>query len=709
MTQTLTAKEQSLDKIFGNDYIFHIPGYQRPYAWGPEQATELVDDVLQALQDAADVADIQDASPYFLGSIVLIKRESSPECEVVDGQQRLTTLTLLLAAIRMVVNRADVQTGITQLLFEPGNVVAARAPRYRLSLRERDRDFFRQYVQHEAGLPHLLALTERLPDARARLQANAKVFVEKLHALPEQDLIRLVQFILLRCYLVVVATPDLDSAYRIFGVLNSRGLDLNATDILKADILGRIPAEHRDRYTQQWEDHEDALGREAFAELFGHIRMIYRKSKPKGTLLKEFKQHVTAVAQSQSFMDLLLTPMAEAYAVLSGASYASIRLAEAVNASLTWLNRIEFKDWVPPALAFYVRHSNDPEGMLAFFVALERLAFSMLVRKVGVNDRIERFSKITYHIESGLPWQDAASPLQLSALEQFETYAALDGPLYDNLSPRNLAVLLLRLDSLLCDASASYQHDVVSVEHVMPKSPEPNSQWLAWVPDPAEHQRWLHRLGNLTLLSRNKNSAASNYSFEKKKAAYFTKGGVCAFALTTLVLQHDTWTTEVMQARQKTLLNALEQHWQLHGRMGKDELARQAFLAKQLPEGLATFELESKKHGLSARAVELGDAFKVLKGSQARLEWSSTETGYTALRQRLIDEGALVRGADAVPTLVFVRDVAFSSPSAASATVLGRTDNGRTTWRLAGTSQTYADWAQTLPADRIITGQRETG
>ncbi|GAB4217891.1 MAG: hypothetical protein Fur007_21530 [Rhodoferax sp.] len=110
---------------------------------------------------------------------------------------------------------------------------------------------------------------------------------------------------------------------------------------------------------------------------------------------------------------------------------------------------------------------------------------------------------------------------------------------------------------------------------------------------------------------------------------------------------------------------------------------------------------------MSARAVELGDAFKVLKGSQARLEWSSTETGYTALRQRLIDEGALVRSAHDAPTLVFARDVSFSSPSAASATVLGRTDNGRTTWRLAGTAQTYADWAQTLPAGHSITGQTE--
>ena len=105
--------------------------------------------------------------------------------------------------------------------------------------------------------------------------------------------------------------------------------------------------------------------------------------------------------------------------------------------------------------------------------------------------------------------------------------------MYSTHSPRALAVLLLRMDALMSDGSASYQHEVVSVEHVMPQQPAPNSQWSTWVPDSAVHQKWVHKLGNLTLLSRKKNSSASNYEFERKKTVYFTKGGICAFALTT--------------------------------------------------------------------------------------------------------------------------------------------------------------------------------
>src|SRR5277367_2637616 len=93
--------------------------------------------------------------------------------------------------------------------------------------------------------------------------------------------VRLAQFVVTRCFLVAVETPDIDSACRIFSVLNSRGLDLSATDILKAEIIGGTPDQTRENYTKKWEDTEEDLGREPFGDLFSHIRMVYRKAKPR--------------------------------------------------------------------------------------------------------------------------------------------------------------------------------------------------------------------------------------------------------------------------------------------------------------------------------------------------------------------------------------------------------------------------------------------
>ncbi|MFZ2987533.1 DUF4357 domain-containing protein [Ideonella sp.] len=704
MTHTLTAKEQSLAKIFSDDYVFTIPGYQRPYAWGRDQAQELLDDLLGAL--AVAPGQLSEAAPYFLGSIVLIKAEATPEATVVDGQQRLTTLTLLLSAIRAAVGDDELQKDITSCIYEKGSLVKGTQARYRLLLRERDRDFFRQYVQHENGLQALALVNTPLPDAQIRLRTNAQVFMEGLAALSQTELVRLVQFVITRCYLVTVATPDLDSAYRIFGVLNSRGLDLSATDILKAEIIGGIAPALRDSYTKKWEDEEENLGRAEFGDLFSHIRMVYRKAKPQGTLLREFKEHVVPAQQPQSFVDKVLLPMSRAFSELRDADYASTRHAEQVNEYLRWLNRLEFKDWVPPGLTFFVRHQQQPEAVLAFFRDLERLGYSMLARKTGVNDRIERFSALTNAIEAGADLTTATSPLQLSRQEQYQTYSALNGPLYDTHSARALALLLLRLDHLLSDGSAIYQHDVVSVEHVMPQQPAPNSQWASWVPDQAMHQAWVHRLGNLALLSRKKNSSASNRDFSWKKSAYFTKGGTSTFTLTTQVLQHEDWTADVMQQRQEALLTKLETHWRLQDRMSNAALA-EAMLADFEGAGDAIlFELESSRHGLTAAARENGNAFTVLAGSQAKLGWSGQPHSYFQLREDLQRSGALKMSEDGTH-LIFASDTDFKSPSAASATVLGRTDNGRNTWRLKGTTITYAAWQDNLPGHQPATGRSE--
>ncbi|MDF5738432.1 MULTISPECIES: DUF262 domain-containing protein [unclassified Nostoc] len=98
MPVAIHATEKALFKVFSNDFAFSIPAYQRPYAWTKEQASELLSDLLSFLGNDSEV--IADTNSYFLGSIVLIKSEDAPKADVVDGQQRLTTLTILLAVLR---------------------------------------------------------------------------------------------------------------------------------------------------------------------------------------------------------------------------------------------------------------------------------------------------------------------------------------------------------------------------------------------------------------------------------------------------------------------------------------------------------------------------------------------------------------------------------------------------------------------------------
>ena len=94
------GEQQTISEVFSERYAFEIPPYQRPYAWTTEQAGELLDDLIESLGQSAEP--ISETRPYFLGSIVLVEGER-PESQIVDGQQRLVTLTILLAVLRALV------------------------------------------------------------------------------------------------------------------------------------------------------------------------------------------------------------------------------------------------------------------------------------------------------------------------------------------------------------------------------------------------------------------------------------------------------------------------------------------------------------------------------------------------------------------------------------------------------------------------------
>jgi len=211
--KSLTAHECPINKIFCDDYLFEIPSYQRPYSWTTEQASELVMDLQDYIKGKK--GDIETLNPYFLGSIVLVKADKS-ESEVIDGQQRLTTLTILFSVLRYLVEDQDVKNEITKYLGQKGSKLLRTKDTFRILLRPRDRDFFQKNIQHESGLRDLFQSREELKDSPSNIKQNAQCIYNYLKDEPQEELFRLTQFILIGCYLVVVATPDIDSAYRIF-------------------------------------------------------------------------------------------------------------------------------------------------------------------------------------------------------------------------------------------------------------------------------------------------------------------------------------------------------------------------------------------------------------------------------------------------------------------------------------------------------------
>ena len=270
------AIDKNLEHVFCADYLFEVPGYQRPYSWKTEHAQALFDDILEFVRSDGNSKKITELPAYFLGSILLIKKNSDPKADIVDGQQRLTTLTILLSAIRFLYNEKAVKEAITEVIYQKGNKVTGAENIYRLKLRELDQKFFQEYIQTEDGFERLLALNEQLKDSQENIRANARLFAEKLGKLTGEEMSRLAGFIITRCYLVVITTPDMDSAYRFFSILNGgRGLGLSINDALKSEVLGKIAETKRAEYTKKWEDIEDELSRDTLSDLISRVKMIF--------------------------------------------------------------------------------------------------------------------------------------------------------------------------------------------------------------------------------------------------------------------------------------------------------------------------------------------------------------------------------------------------------------------------------------------------
>ena len=555
----IKANEQNLNNVFSNNYFFEIPMYQRPYSWEEEQVSALLDDLLKAKER-------DDKSPYFLGSIVLVKNEGNPQSDVIDGQQRLTTIAMLFCVLRELAE-GNIKNSLDSRVRETGDILEGTKDRFRVNLRERDRKFFQEKVQESGALAQFLEMNKaNFSDSQERIYENARHLYREMSELDEKERTDFAIYVGQQCYLVVVATSDVSSAYRIFSVMNDRGLDLSPTDILKADLIGKIADNEQQAYGDKWEKIEEDLGRDDFRDLFSHIRMIYLQTRQQRTLQEEIQDSPKLLKgitgeNAKKFIDEVIQPYADVFDVVSRASYESSSGAEKVNAYLEHLGRLDNFDWIPPAMSFFRRNLRDRDALIRFTKDLERLAYGLFIRRANINERANRYAEVLQAIEKNENlWQDDG-PLQLKSGEKIEILSALNGPIY--LQTRVRLPLLLRLDSLLADAGASYNRPVISVEHVLPQNPRQKSQWLEWFPEAVERANWTHRIANVVLLSWRKNASASNREFDHKKQTYFQRKGTTPFALTTQVVNEPKWTPDVLERRQRDLIGALAKEWRL--------------------------------------------------------------------------------------------------------------------------------------------------
>jgi hypothetical protein len=554
----IQGKEYVINKVFSNDFEFSIPVFQRPYAWQAEHALDLYEDLFEAANASLD-READKAPLYFLGSIVTIKEDTSQFAKVVDGQQRLTTLSLLISILRHAISDKEKGSYLTQFLSADPNPLRNMRGRPRLAVREDTQDFYREVFIDVGGVDRFLRKETNAPRSTSghNLAKNATALLERVEKASQNQLERLAIFLLERCVLVVVSSPDLDSAFRIFSVLNDRGLNLSSADILKAEVLQGIPDGEKDSAARRWEQLEDSLGTQAFDDLFSQIRMIYKKQIV-SNITSEYRKDILPQFKSAEFLTNVLEPYGRFMEIIRSGQFEGGKLSDDINRIFRFLTMIDNSDWIAPALVAMKSHQGDPAALLRHLLHLERVAAFMLVTRTSRVPRIKRYGEILGQMQTDPAALPSASDLSSEEKEYFKSQLGGDLYLLNNV-PK---YVLLRLESDLSDNSAMWASSVISIEHVLPQNPPATSEWAKNFSE-EERDELTHCLGNLAILSKKKNSSARAFDFQKKIKSYFGNCGGDSFAWTNGLREFKEWTPEVIRSRNREGLRRLSAVWDL--------------------------------------------------------------------------------------------------------------------------------------------------
>lgn len=395
MGSSITIRDKSLCDVFKPGLTYLVPPYQHPYFWLPDLADALFDDLYNFHTTRKEGDD------YFLGNIVLRKNEDTDLIEVIDGQNRLTTLIILYAVL------ASRLTGNNRARVLKRVMVDADPDKHcinqlRLILSNpAENDLLKKYI-YGINNETLMKTGKDCPKSLfgQSLLVRSELLLSKVekNLKTKKEVLDFVKTLDRNCLVGFITTKTLSSATRILSVLDTPGSNLLVTDILKAKLLEAMPEEFdKSSYSIRWEQMEKELGRNGFCDLFNKMLMIRKKEKAKRGLLEELEDYVLPQLNSETaknFIDGFLRNSFYAYKYSKYPENGSY---------LQWLNRNnKNSDWIPVAMQFYMKNSNTKQKGLRerFYKKLDELACYMRLFHTFESIRIERYSKVLKELES---------------------------------------------------------------------------------------------------------------------------------------------------------------------------------------------------------------------------------------------------------------------------------------------------------------------
>ena len=537
MTQRIES-----DKLFIKDVFekwYRIPEYQRPYVWGTDQVRELLDDIYRARQSNPN-------SQYFLGSMVLKKSTKNDEntkyeeYDLLDGQQRLTTLFLIFAVVRDLASNSRRIKTCSEAIYTEADSDRNIPERIRIIFDIRDdvKDFVDEYIKVYSGTKRIQDLKnlsdKKDEDISIRNMANAILSIREFFVESSNSLDEFFPFFCSNVLMIYVATEELEDAFHLFTVMNNRGIRLRHSDILKAENLAKIEDDAtRINYAKKWESIEEFFA-EDFDNFLSHLRTILVKQKAGHNLLKEYEDNIYApkefdrssktytskpplLTKGRSTFDFIDRYYKHYIKLFNDDNYALTNSFEFCNQLTLMKSGFEADYWIAALLKYYDKYHTS--GLLKFLYLLDAKFSSDLIIGLTPTERIESINGIIKEIESTTSI-DFLLTSPVFKVEAQELIRILSGAIYGR---RYARYILIKVDLTYHGNTTKFvPPETVSIEHILPQTPAESSEWASNFTED-DRQTWTNRLGNLILISRQKNSALGNLDYLQKKDKYLKK------------------------------------------------------------------------------------------------------------------------------------------------------------------------------------------
>ena len=560
------TSNQTYRQIMGNGLTYKVPRFQRDYSWTEEQWDDLWLDIQNVLQG--------EEPAHYMGYLVLQSRDNK-KFDVIDGQQRLTTLSILVLAILkglelLIKDDIDSENNTRRQdqlrnsyigFLDPVTLV----PKSKLTLNRNNDVFFQNYLIPLQRLP-----LRNLKPSEHQMRKAFNWFLDKIskNYLPKRDGATLAEFLDSlsdKLFFTVITVDDEINAYKVFETLNTRGVKLSSTDLLKNYLFSVVDRDKPgdEHLLKSLEDRWELLVGKLGSESFPEFLRAHWNSRNKLVRSSDLFKTIRARLLNQGQVFSLVRDMevdADVYAALFRPEDEIWGSRNELKEALSILNLFGAKQIAVLLLTGYRRLNIDDFTKLVIGAVVLMLRYNV-IGGLPANEQESVFNNgaVRLHQEQ--------NPSLLLTFQMLKTIYPSDAAFEEAFADKQLRTtngrnkkiaryLLFHIEQYLTGRDFDVDSAQYNLEHILPENP--GIEWEAI--DHSDQEQFIYRLGNMTLMKSNENRNIGNQGFEVKKDMYKNS----EFEITRKIAEDNTdWAPSRIAGRQRWMAKQAKSIWKI--------------------------------------------------------------------------------------------------------------------------------------------------